>query len=130
MLVTQSFVYSIIPQHGTRIDTRLGVAAAATSVVLAMSFHLWQKGITRRLGFFRFVLLGVLADQVDEQQVLLLVSQADVLHNFRSPDMIPSCGERLLRGYGETEAEVTARVVDDFCVQFLTYFRHGFRAMW
>src|ERR1022692_1108372 len=50
--------------------------------------------------------------------------------NFRSPDMIPSCGERLLRGYGESEAEVTARVVDDFCVQFLTYFRHGFRAMW
>ena len=49
--------------------------------------------------------------------------------NFRSPDMIPSCGERLLRGYGETEAEVTARVVDDFCVQFLTYFRQGFRAM-
>jgi hypothetical protein len=50
--------------------------------------------------------------------------------NFRSPDIIPSCGERLLRGYGETEAEVTARVVDDFCVQFLTYFRHGFRTMW
>src|ERR1019366_5140948 len=48
---------------------------------------------------------------------------------FRSLDMIPSCGERLLRGYGETEAEVTARVVDDFCVQFLTYFRQGFRAM-
>jgi hypothetical protein len=48
----------------------------------------------------------------------------------RSPDIIPSCGERLLRGYGETEAEVTARVVDDFCVQFLTYFRHGFRTMW
>jgi hypothetical protein len=49
---------------------------------------------------------------------------------FRSPDITSACDERLLRGYGETEAEVTARVVDDFCVQVLTYFRHGFRTMW
>jgi hypothetical protein len=41
---------------------------------------------------------------------------SDVLRKFRSPDITLACGERLLRGYGEAEAEVTARVVDDFCV--------------
>jgi hypothetical protein len=73
------------------------------------------------------------ADGAQRRQIDLGINASALerlVPKIRPPDIDPSCGERLLGGYGEAEAEVTAGVVGGFCVQFLTHFRQGFRAMW